>query len=393
MKFPHWPLLLRWSWRIAAAWLVFVWITRAVLPAFALTDMRRDAILYYRAARAADAGAPLYTPRPNYGPDSKPFEYLYPPPFAAAIAPLGRVSWPTFILIWRVGLLLSFAGYALCLCALCGRRDAWTFLAWLAILHLWPGTFRALALGQIDPVLWLLGGLSVWGARAATPSAGWARAACGAALGASSLVKIYGVWPLLALGKSEGRARAWAAAALVMVAGLAWGVGRCGLDSYAQWAHAVLPVAGQGTFNPDNYSFSMGVLRIARALGWNYAGGPLVGPPKMWLSFAAIAGPLGALLASRRLEVRWRVALVSCAAAWCAPLCWSTYLPLALLLVALAWKNITGQSHEPFPSVRFASKRDWSPGAAEAVPLPIGCEGESPIGRGTASAAPGDQSR
>lgn len=344
MKLPHWRHLLRWALRLAAAWLVFLWITQAVLPAFALTDTRRDMVLYYRAARAVDAQTPLYTPRPNYGPDSKPFEYLYPPPFAALIAPLGRLSWPTFATLWRTGLLLSFVGYALCLSALCGRRDVWTFLGWLGILYLWPGTFRALALGQIDPFLWFLGGLSVWGVAgretAATSTASWARARSGIALGASSLVKIYGVWPLLSIAKREGRARVWGAAALVMALGLAWGAWRCGLDSYTQWARAVLPVAGQGTFNPDNYSFSMGVLRAARALGWNYAGGPLAGLPKLWLSFAAVAGPLFTLLLVRRLSVRWRVALVSCAAAWCAPLCWSTYLPLALLVLALAWASV-----------------------------------------------------
>ncbi len=355
MKLSLWRHIARWAPRILAAWLVFLWITRAVLPALALTDTRRDMVLYYRAARAVDAGAPLYTPRPNYGPDSKPFEYLYPPPFAAAIAPLGRLSWPDFVTVWRAGLLLSFLGYALCLTALCGRRDFWTLLIWLALLHLWPGTFRALALGQVDPLLWFLGGLSVWGAPAAQgpPAAKGApnergvlinalsgAALSGAALGASSLVKIYGVWPLLSIGHGEGRRRIWGAAALVIGLGLAWGAGRCGWGSYAQWAHAVLPVAGQGTFNPDNYSFSMGVLRAARALGWHYAGGPLTGLPKLWLSFAAVAGPLGALWAARRLSARWRVALVSCAAAWCAPLCWSTYLPLALLLVALAWAQL-----------------------------------------------------
>ena len=340
MKLPLWRHILRWTLRMAALYLVFGWITRAVLPAWALTDTRRDMVLYYRAARAVDAGASLYTPRPHYGPDSKPFEYLYPPPFAAVIAPLGRVSWPAFVTIWRTGLLLSFVGYALCLTALCGRRDLWAFAAWLGVLYGCPGTFRALALGQVDPLLWFLGGLSVWGATAATG----AHVVSGAALGASSLVKIYGVWPLLALGKRENRKRAWGAAALVMIAGLAWGAWRCGLDSYAQWAHAVLPIAGQGTFNPDNYSFSMGVLRAARALGWNYAGGPLTGLPKMWLSFAAVAGPLSALWASRRLDARWRVAIVSCAAAWCAPLCWSTYLPLALLILALAWAQAETQA-------------------------------------------------
>ena len=329
MRFSY----LIWPARVSALILIALWIRHSAIPTFYRTDQQRDIVLYYRAARNVNAGRALYTPRPNYGPDSKPFEYLYPPPFAAVIAPLGRLSWPGFVAIWRAGLLLSFVGYALCLTALCGRRDVWTFLAWLGILYLCPGTFRALALGQIDPLLWLLGGLSVWAMGAATaPGAG-----SGAALGASSLIKIYGVWPLLAIGKREGRARAWGAAALVIVPGLAWGVWRCGADSYAQWAHAVLPIAGQGTFNPDNYSFSIGVLRAARALGWNYAGGPLTGLPKMWLNFAAVAGPLTALWAARRLNVRWRVALVSCAAAWCAPLCWSTYLPLGLLIIALAW--------------------------------------------------------
>ncbi len=331
MKRPWWRYLLRWALRLAALWLVFLWITKSVIPAFGLVNTHRDMVLYYKAARAVNAGEPLYTLRPNYGPDSKPFEYLYPPPFAAVIAPLGHLSWHQFAALWRTGLVLAFVGYALCLTALCGRRDVWTFIIWLAALRLCAGTFRAMALGQVDPFLWLLGALSVWGA------AGIGRVGSGAALGAASLVKIYGVWPLLTIGKGEGRARIWSGAAVVLTLGLAWGAWRCGLDSYAQWAHAVLPIAGQGTFNTDNYSFSMGVLRAARWLGWDYAGGPLTGVPKLWLSFAAVAGPLGALLLSRRLNVRWRVALVSCVAAWCAPLCWSTYLPLGLLLVALAW--------------------------------------------------------
>lgn len=334
MNLLWWRQSLRWVVRLLALWLVAVWITQLVIPIFTFTNTRRDMVLYYQAARAVNAGAPLYTPRPNYGPDSKPFEYLYPPPFAAVIAPLGHLSWLSFALLWRIGLVLSFVGYALCLTALCERRDGWTFAVWLAILGMFPGTFRALALGQIDPLLWFLGALSVWAVASSTVAT---RTASGAALGALSLVKIYGIWPLFALGKNEGRARVWGGATLVLALGLAWGAWRCGFDSYAQWAHTVLPVAGQGTFNPDNYSLSMGVLRAARALGWNYAGGPLVGLPKFWLSFAAVAGPLGTLILTRRLNARWRVALISCAAAWCAPLCWSTYLPLSLIVSALAW--------------------------------------------------------
>lgn len=334
MKIFSWRLLLRWTVRIVAASLVLLWATQVIIPVFGLTDTRRDMVLYYQAARNVNAGAPLYTPRPDYGPDSKPFEYLYPPPFAAFIAPLGHLSWLSFAALWRVGLVLSLLGYAICLTALCGRRDVWTFLIWLAVLVPFPGVFRALALGQIDPLLWFWGGLSVWCASAATARA---RAGSGVCLGLLGLVKIYGVWPLLTLQKGENRRQIWGAALAVAALGLGLGAARCGPDSYAQWAHAVLPIAGQGTFNPDNYSFSMGVLRVARWAGWHYAGGPLTGLPKLWLSFAAIAGPLLTLLLTRRLSVRWRVALVSCIAAWCAPLCWSTYLPLGLLIAALAW--------------------------------------------------------
>ena len=329
--------LLLWSGRAAAIYLVFQWVTHSVVPTFNRTDTRRDMVLYYRAARAVNVGASLYTPRPNYGPDSKPFEYLYPPPFAAAIAPLGRLNWLTFARLWTVGLIVAFVGYALCLSALSGRGGFWWFLGWLAVLRLCPGTTRAMSLGQIDPALWLLSGLGVW-AIALPSSAG--RAVGGTALGAVSLVKIYAAWPLFAVGKSEARAQIWGTALLVGALGLALGAWRCGLDAYPQWAHAVLPVAGQGTFNPDNFSFSMGVLRAARVVGWDYGGGPLTGLPKLWLSVAAIAGPLGALWGSRRLDLRWRVALITCVAAWCAPLCWSTYLPLALLPLALGLSDV-----------------------------------------------------
>ena len=332
-------LLVRWLARAVALAILALWAQQTLIPTFQRTDTRRDMVLYYLAARSVRAGASLYTPRPGYGPDSKPFEYLYPPPFAAVIAPLGALPWLVFARLWTVGLLLAFAGYALCLRRLSGARGVWPWVVWTGVLCLFPGASRAVALGQIDPALWFLSGLSVWAV-----TTGQARAVSGAALGLASLVKIYAAWPLFAVKRGEGRRRIWGGAVIIGALGLALGALVCGAQSYAQWARAVLPVAGQGTFNPDNFSFSMGVLRVAQSLGWNYAGGPLTGLPKMWLSFAAIAGPLLALLATRRLTLRWRVALITCAAAWCAPLCWSTYLPLALLPIALAWAQWAPQS-------------------------------------------------
>ncbi len=322
----------KWALRLAALWVVYGWAFHTVPPVWNRTDSRRDLVLYYLAARSVNASAPLYQARPDYGPDSKPFEYLYPPPFAALIAPLGRLQWLAFARLWTAVLVASFLGYAFGLMRIAGYRDVGSFGIALALVTLCFGAKRALALGQIDPFLWCVFGASVW---TANKRPFWS----GALLGLAGLIKIYSVWPLFALPKTE-RAAFWRGALMVGVAGFALGAVVCGFGSYVQWARAVLPEAAQGTFNPDNYSLSMAGLRAARALGWNYAGGPLTGLPKWWLSFAAIAGPLFTIWATRKLSTRWKLALVGCAAAWCAPLCWSTYLPLALVPLALGWSEI-----------------------------------------------------
>lgn len=322
----------KWTLRLGALAVVALWLGQFVPAAIARTDTQRDMILYYNAARATLENRPLYTPRPHYGPDSKPFDYLYPPPFAAAIAPMGKLSWLSFARLWTTALLVSCLIYAFCLMHLSGRRDVWSFAIALAALILFPGANRAVSLGQIDPFLWCVFGASV-GVATSRPSLS------GTLLGVASSIKIYSIWPLLALKRSEFLPF-WRGAALVGVAGIALGALVCGPRSYLEWAHAVLPVAAQGTFNPDNFSLGMAGLRAAQLLGWHYAGGPLTGFPKWWLSGFAILGPLLAVAATRRLDVRWRLTLVGCAAAWCAPLCWSTYLPLALVPLALTWRTV-----------------------------------------------------
>lgn len=318
--------------RLGALAIVALWLGRFAPAAIARTDTRRDLILYYRAARTTLENRPLYTPRPNYGPDSKPFDYLYPPPFAAAIAPLGKLSWLPFARLWTLALLVSCLLYAFCLMQLSGRRDIWAFTMALAALILFPGANRAVSLGQIDPFLWCVFGASV--------SLSLSRSGVsGALMGVASAIKIYSIWSLLALRKSEFLPF-WRGAALVGICGIVLGALICGPRSYLEWTHAVLPVAAQGTFNPDNFSLSMAGLRAAQWLGWHYAGGPLTGCPKWWLSGFAITGPLLTIAATRRLDIRWRLTLVGCAAAWCAPLCWSTYLPLALVPLALSWHAI-----------------------------------------------------
>ena len=324
-------MLTRWLIRLAALYFVWIWASGIVLTTFERTSSNRDLVLYYRAAQDAAVGRTLYQLRPDYGPDSKPFEYLYPPPFAALIAPLSRLNWIEFARLWTAMLVAAFFAYAAVLMRLSGRRDAWSWLIALASIVLFPGSYRALGLGQIDPLLWL-------GVGASALFAG--REASGALLGAASLVKIYSFWPLLSVRPNEGRARMWRGALIVGAAGLAMGAWVCGPSSYVEWARAVLPEASQGTFNPDNISLAMAGLRAAQMLGWHYAGGPLTGAPKLWLSAFAIIGPLATIALTRRLDARARIALVSCAAAWCAPLCWTTYLPLALVPLTLGLKFI-----------------------------------------------------
>jgi hypothetical protein len=97
----------------------------------------------------------------------------------------------------------------------------------------------------------------------------------------------------------------------------------------------MLPVAGQGTFNPYNVSLSFLVLRIARWLGWEYVSGPLGAIPRLFLTIVGIAAPLIAGWLLRKKDERLRYAGVVCAAVFFAPLAWNFYTPLLIAPLAL----------------------------------------------------------
>lgn len=306
------------------------------------TDQERDLIIYYHAAQSVRGGHLPYIPNPDYGPDRKPFDYLYPPPFAAVIAPSGGLPWLVWSRAWLLMLMLAWWVYAACLVVLAGYplRPLNLCLGGLA-LFLSPGSTYAVGLGQVDALLWCAFGLALVGLQSGKSGG---RIGAGWLLGCATLVKIYSFWTLFALRERGSRVQVGTGALLALLIGIGVGALVCGLASYGTWAHLVLPVAGQGTFNADNVSLSMGVLRIARLVGWHYASGPLPPLAKAWLSAAAFLGPLGALWATRKTEETWRMALVGAAAAWCAPLCWTSYVPLALTALALWWKNASSQS-------------------------------------------------
>jgi hypothetical protein len=316
-------------------------------------DPVSDRTVYYLAARAVHRGEPLYRPIPDYGPHKRPDVYLYPPPFSAFLSPVALLPFQWYSRLWYMLLVVAYWVYAVCLARLATGRIALpeVLVAGLA-LAVWPGAYWAMSLGQVDPLLWALFGVAL-----AAP------AARGVALAAAALVKLYAAWPLAASALRDGRCVFVPAAALV-AASLALGWVACGGHAYVEWARIVLPIVGQGTFNPDNVSLSMLSLRLACLLGWDYRPGPLPQPIRLYLTFWAVAGPAAVWWITRRRSPAFQYAAVGLAGALFSPLCWSSYLPLALGLVAV-WLGD--------PSLR----RSFTPRAAPASP-PGGRVGRTP---------------
>lgn len=320
---------------------------------WARQDRERDVVNYHIAARAVLEHRPLYQIPTAFGPDQTLFVYIYAPPYAALIAPLGRLPFPTFARLWSVLLLLGFWGYAWCLACLYRAGARQTLRQWLCAalaVGLCYGSWRALALGEVDPMLWLLFGLGLVAmpSRAQGSSTAWI---VGAAWAAAAMTKLFFAWPLLAalclLGPSARR-QVMAGGAAVVLPALLIGYARCGGEAFASWLREVLPALGQGTFNGDNFSLSMAALRLARAVGWEYSGGPLPEAARLWLSAATAGGPMLMFWFSRRHSPTVRCAWVGAAAALCAPTCWSSYLPILLAPGAL-WLGAQPDASVPTP--------------------------------------------
>jgi hypothetical protein len=290
----------------------------------------RDLFAYYQGAVRAEQGVLLYQAQPNYGPHLIPTGYIYPPPLAALLSPLGRVSLEHFQHFWYLLLLAAFWVYAVCLAQLACGRVTWrrVLVAGLA-LDLFPGTAVGLSFGNAQQIV-----AALWGFALLTPSGAWR----GLALSLSTLLKLHAAWPLLLVMKEEKSSRVPALA--VLIAGVVLGIALCGVQSYFDWWRLAQPVIAQSTFAPGNISFSFAALRLARLLGWQYEAGPLPPLATAYLSATAILAPLLTLFATRKCAPRTRYALVGLAAVFFAPLCWTSYLPLLLAPLALWWREL-----------------------------------------------------
>jgi len=297
---------------------------------FARTDQDRDVVVYWQAAQNAHNQEFIYGEYPNYGPDSLPQNYDYAPPFAAVLSSLGALSFVTFARLWLGLTIVAFWVFAWCLAKLSGEGSLRRTLICGLIAGLFPGTYLAIALGQVDPVLWALFALGLIGV--ARPVL-W---------GLDAIVKPYYLWSLLAAPHSK---RALIPAGVLAVALIVLGGSVCGWDSYLVWVRDILPTLTQGNFKTGNVSVSFAVLRLARFLGWNYLGGPLPTIAHLWLTVASIGAPFLTWWFMRRFSSQLKCASIIAASVLFAPVCWTCYLPLLLTLPAIGFKTILAQNN------------------------------------------------
>lgn len=278
------------------------------------TDMDRDMVVYYNAAQAAVTHHNLYQACPEYRPEMSPSGYFYAPPFAAVIAPLGRLSWHGFCIAWYAIIFAAYWLFALALSRLSAGR--FSMLVCGLFIALWPRSYYAIEVGQADPIMWAL---LAWAA--ASPRFR------GMLLAVAVIVKPFMLLPLAVVAFRDRRQALPACA--VMIVALALGALVCGPWSYAQWVREALPVPASGTFNSDNISLSFDLLRLVGYQAWAHT----------WLSFAALAGPLVAIVCTRRLSIELQYSVVTIAAMLCAPICWTSYLVVGLVPVMVLAGN------------------------------------------------------
>lgn len=307
-----------------ALWLPMHWQFR---------DDNRDLFIYHAASQRVLQGEPIYTAQPNYGPNQVPTTFLYPPAFAAVIAPLGRLSLPAFSRAWYCLLIAAFWVYAASLACLVMRRATVesTLIAGL-VLAAWPGGMIGMSLGNAQPIVHALWGVALVGAAMAKG------AACGAALAASALIKIHPLWTLAVAWKSDRRSIAPSLA--VLLAGAVLGAVMCGVQSHWEWWKYAQPVVAQGSFASGNFSLSFLVLRAAKYLGWPYHSGPLPLLARAYLAATTVLAPLVALWMMRHQKPALQMSVVGAVAVLFAPLCWDNYMPMLLAPLALWLRTV-----------------------------------------------------
>ncbi|MGE4493139.1 MAG: glycosyltransferase family 87 protein, partial [Syntrophotalea sp.] len=187
------------------------------------TDKSRDLYAYYLVKERIEQRDPIYLDLSNKGPhDLSLALYLYPPVFAGALSLFPKMSFLMFARFWTLLLYGAYWIYAATLGRLAfGRFSLSATVPAGLILFFFPGTFRALSLGQIDPLLWALFGLAL-----SMPTfRGWFTMLV-------AIIKPRGIWPLF-WSVGEGL-RVWVGATMVLLGSALVGILAFGGDAFVE---------------------------------------------------------------------------------------------------------------------------------------------------------------
>lgn len=245
-------------------------------------------------------------------------DFIYPPWFALAFAPLSVLSPRTAFALWS---LASIASYLLVLRALHDRRASWLTVALVAAT---PSVF-SLFVGQVNHFV-LLAVTVAWTYRRSRP------AVTGALLGLVAAIKLAPIVLLAAACRRE-RARTWsAAAAVLIVCAVAGAVGLPGENT--RWLSRVLPQASELTAATAHF--------LNQGIAGFFARSLLVNEwttPWTTLSLSSVRALSLVVRASLVLATTLYAAWISerrPAEAWRA---WSALVAVSVLVSPLAWEG------------------------------------------------------
>jgi hypothetical protein len=349
----------------------------AVLPAFALIVMFRDAIVidgvawdfrvFYVAAEAALRGDTIYPPV-----DDPTLQdgraYVYPPLLALLMTPLTLLSIETAGLLVMVVLVVAVLSIPLIL----GVRD-WRCIA---IVLLWPPVISAIQTANVSIALALAAAL-VWRYRERSMVPG-------VVLGLALAAKLV-LWPLAVWLAVQRR-----------LAAVAWAAVSCAVLLFGSWA--VVGFDGFGTYPSllrrlSNLMDDRGYSAYALLLD---LGAPSAPARAVWIA-VAVATLVAVVVVGRKGDARTAFIIAIAASLAFTPVVWLHYFALLLVVVALAQPRlgvlwlvplglfVTPGSGDPTP---FQTTATFTIAALTIVLAVRASRGTAEISRGAIHVAP-----
>jgi hypothetical protein len=295
-----------------------------------------DFVVFWHAGRDVLAGHspyPALASLPKVANHQAFAPFVYPAPFAVAVAPLALLPLPVASSLFTVLALAAVAGSL----RLLGVRD-WRCYA--AAFSSFP-VMSAIMLGTVTPFL-LLGAAALWRWRNRPLVAG-------SLLAALVVTKVF-LWPLgfWLLATRRYRATAWSVVLSVGAALAGWAaIGFAGLTAYPGLMRALTSLVGGEGFSP---------YALVRAAGGSPSAATLA-------TFAAGAALAAAVFRAHGERRAFTLALAAALAF--SPVVWPHYLALLLVPVALTSRRLS--LHWLAPIVFWFFAHGWSDGRLDRI--------------------------